>query len=78
MDLHIKTEESGCRRESCGASVRTEHAGGNLDFESLSDNVFDMKISTRSLVREFPKIKAAARKDRKSRSMIDGQVKPLF
>jgi len=48
-----------------GLAFRTEHAGGNLDFESLSDNVFDMKISTRSLVREFPKIKAAARKGQK-------------
>ena len=27
--------------------------------------MFDMKISTRSLVREFPKIKAAARKGHK-------------
>lgn len=36
-----------------------------LDFKSLSDNLSDMKISTRSLVREFPKIKSAARKGQK-------------
>jgi hypothetical protein len=33
-----------------------------LDFHLLSDNMSDMKISTRSLVRDFPRIKAAARK----------------
>lgn len=33
-----------------------------LDFRDMSDNVSDMKISTRSLVRNFPRIKAAARK----------------
>jgi len=36
--------------------------GCDLDFPGLSDIVSDMKISTRSLVRNFPKVKAAARK----------------
>jgi hypothetical protein len=31
----------------------------------MSDILFDMKISTRALVREFPKVKAAARKGQK-------------
>jgi len=40
-------------------------AGCVLTRELLSDIMFDMKISTRSLVREFRRIKAAARKGQK-------------
>ena len=39
--------------------------------------MFDMKISTRSLVREFPKVKAAARKGQKV-EIYDGRTGEAF
>ena len=38
------------------------HPAAALDHPAVSDTVSHMKISSRSLVREFPKAKAAARK----------------
>jgi len=45
--------------------------------EQVSDIVFDMKVSTRSLVREFPKIKSAARKGQKV-EIYDGRTGEVF
>ena len=43
----------------------------------MSDTVSHMKISTRSLVREFPKVKAAARKGR-AVEIVDGKTGERF
>ncbi len=43
----------------------------------MSDIAFDMKVSTRSLVREFPKVKAAARKGQKV-EIYDGRTGEAF
>ncbi len=48
-----------------------------LTLELLSDTVFDMKITTRSLVREFRRIKAAARKGQKV-EIYDGRTGEAF
>lgn len=50
---------------------------GSLDNPRLSDRLSNMKISTRSLVREFPKAKAAARKGR-TVEIRDGKTGELF
>ena len=79
-DFRIEAEESECRGASCGAKNRRSNPLPSphiLDFEFLSDTVFDMKISTRSLVREFPRIKAAARKGQKV-EIYDGRTGEAF
>lgn len=43
----------------------------------MSDTVSNMKVSTRSLVREFPKVKAAARKGQ-SVEIVDGKSGERF
>jgi len=48
-----------------------------LTLELLSDIMFDMKITTRSLVREFRRIKAAARKGQKV-EIYDGRTGEAF
>ena len=48
-----------------------------LDSSVVSDTVSHMKISTRSLVREFPKAKAAARKGR-TVEIVDGNSGERF
>lgn len=45
--------------------MKLGHCPLALTLEQLSDIMFDMKISTRSLVRDFPRVKAAARKGQK-------------
>ncbi len=49
----------------------------SLDNRALSDSLSNMKISTRSLVREFPKAKAAARKGR-TVEIRDGKTGEAF
>ena len=48
-----------------------------LDGSHLSDTVSAMKISTRSLVREFPKARAAARKGQ-AVEIVDGNTGESF
>ncbi len=48
-----------------------------LDSSGVSDTVSHMKISTRSLVREFPKAKAAARKGQ-TVEIVDGKSGERF
>lgn len=48
-----------------------------LDRSSVSDTVSHMKISTRSLMREFPKAKAAARKGQ-AVEIVDGKTGERF
>jgi hypothetical protein len=43
----------------------------------LSDTLFDMKVSNRSLVRDFPQVKAAARKEQKV-EIYDGRTDEAF
>jgi hypothetical protein len=43
----------------------------------MSDIPFDMKISTRSLVRDFPRVKAAARRGQKV-EIYDGRTGEAF
>lgn len=43
----------------------------------MSDMVSDMQVSTRSLVRDFPSIKAAARKGR-TVEVVDGRTGEVF
>lgn len=52
------------------------HLAG-LDSQPLSDTVSSMKISTRSLVREFPKARAAARKGQ-AVEIVDGNTGERF
>jgi hypothetical protein len=59
----------------CGFFLRVR--GCDLDFPGMSDIVSDMKISTRSLVRNFPKVKAAARKG-KTVEIQDGRTGEAF
>lgn len=49
----------------------------SLDPTTLSDTVSAMKISTRSLVREFPKARAAARKGQ-AVEIVDGNTGERF
>lgn len=48
-----------------------------LDSDGVSDTVSHMKISSRSLVREFPKAKAAARKGQ-AVEIVDGKTGERF
>ncbi len=48
-----------------------------LTLVTVSDILFDMKVSTRSLVREFPKAKAAARKGQEV-EIYDGRTGEAF
>ncbi len=53
----------------------TRRAGkaGRLDSAQAYDTVSDMKLSTRSLVRDFPRAKAAARKGQ-AVEIVDGKT----
>jgi hypothetical protein len=51
--------------------------GTILDSPAVSDTMSHMKISTRSLVREFPKAKAAARKGQMV-EIVDGKSGERF
>ena len=48
-----------------------------LDRMTLFDRVSDMKVSTRSLMRDFPKAKAAARKGQ-AVEIVDGNTGESF
>ena len=56
---------------------RCSGVGVRLTLGGMFDIVFDMKVSTRSLVREFPKVKAAARKGQKV-EIYDGRTGEAF
>ena len=51
--------------------------GADLDRPTSYDTVSDMKVSTRSLMREFPKAKAAARKGQ-AVEIVDGKSGERF
>ena len=51
--------------------------GGNLDSDVVCDRVSDMELTTRSLVREFPKAKDAARKGQVV-EIVDGKTGETF
>ncbi len=50
-------------RQGVGKVTKQDDDGwSDLTVEYLSDMMYDMKVSSRSLVREFPKVKAAVRR----------------
>jgi hypothetical protein len=66
---------------TCGIFGRLWQKAGEypaeLDGEAVYDRVSDVKVSTRSLMRDFPKAKAAARKGQ-AVEIVDGNTGESF
>ena len=61
-------------KSAIGVASNTIFWARSLDRVVVHDRVSDMKVSSRSLVRDFPKAKAAARKGQ-AVEIVDGKTR---